>query len=64
MSVGRSFLYTLMSWKILCLKYEVRGAVLFKRGVIIVNPRVSREKSFSLKIPVSNVLVGFLIFLT
>lgn len=36
----------------------------FKRDVIIANSRVSREKFFSLKIPVSDVLVAFLIFLT
>lgn len=53
-----------MSWQTLCLKYEVRGAVLFKRGMIIVNSKVSREKLFSLRIPGSDVLVGFLIFLT
>lgn len=38
--------------------------MLSKRGRIIVNSKVSREKLFSLRIPVSDVLVGFLIFLT
>lgn len=43
----------------LYLKY----ALLFKRDVIIDNSKVSREKLFSLKIPVSDVLIDFLIFL-
>lgn len=43
--------------------YELRGAVLFKRDPIIVNYRACMEKGFSLRIPVSDVLIGFLIFL-
>lgn len=38
-------------------------ALLFKRDVIIDNFKVSREKLFSLKIPVSDMLVDFLIFM-
>lgn len=44
-------------------KYELRGAVLFKRDPVIVNSRACMEKGFSLRIPVSDVLIGFLIFL-
>lgn len=61
--VWKGFVHVLNVLEDCIFKYELRGAVLFKRDPVIVNSRACMEKGFSLRIPVSDVLIGFLIFL-